>query len=115
MSELMPFSREQAQMLEGAARYCAILAAVDHAFIAGDEPELHRLLSGLDPIEVRLTANTLQALWRLWQSLSDQDRGGTNGEGNGGSPPLATADASDARPSAPVVPLDTYSRKAPCA
>ena len=128
MTRTLHLSRDQARALEEASHYCAKLAAVEHAHILGDEETVDLLLSGVDPIEARLTANVLQSLWRLWSALPEPARGGPDGLVPGSrkapSPHKVAAVPSSVdgneQPSAPnIFPQvthvgDNWSRKAPC-
>lgn len=118
-------SRDQAEALELGARACRTLAAVEHAHILGDEEAFDSILAGVDPIEVKLTANALDALVLLWRSLPSQLRGGTPGvhpddETSSGSilPSHVTAAPSppgDGEQSPAPIPLHEYSKRVPCA
>lgn len=94
-------------LLDSAADYAAKLAAIDHAYILGDRPELDYLLSGVDPIDARLVANKLRG-------LANELRGATDDADPLASSPGAAPASAQAQASAPVVSLETYSRKVPC-
>jgi hypothetical protein len=116
-------SHDHQQAIEHGARLLATLAAVERAHMLGDEQEVEVILAGIDPVEVRLTANTLQALSFLWHTMP-QVRGGTDDADESGATatvaPLfpsvtAAAPPTSEQPSAPIIPLDPYLRKVPCA
>jgi hypothetical protein len=114
-------SHDQAQAIELGARYLATLAAVERAHALDDEQDLEAILAGVDPIEVRLTANVLKSLSFLWHALPPvptEIRGGTDGASSRVPLSVTAAPSPDGeaeQPSAPVIHLDPYSRKAPCA
>lgn len=112
---------EALKALEEGAHYAAILAAVDHAHVADDKDELHRLLDNVDPIEARLTANKLLVI----HAFHTQDRGGTTDDSEthqpgGCSDNPSSITATDGWPTAPsIYPQvthigDNWSRKVPC-
>lgn len=123
-SRALLLSHDMEQAIEMGARYLATLSALERAHMLGDEDELTSIFDGIDPIEVRLTANTLQSLSFLWHAMPPQIRGGTDGVSQDGSDATAvvspspldvTAAASGGeRPSAPVTPIPLASRRAPC-
>lgn len=122
-SRALLLSHDMEQAIEMGARYLATLSALERAHMLGDEDELTSIFDGIDPIEVRLTANTLQSLSFLWHAMPPQIRGGTTGAAEGSrvtapvepSPLGVTAAASGGeRPSAPVTPIPLASRRAPC-
>jgi hypothetical protein len=97
-------SREQASALRSAADYLHRLRKLELAHALGDTDHVEAMFSGIDPVDVEMTANALHALTLVWDHMPDEQfRGGPERS------PL------DARESAPVIPLDPYSRKAPCA
>lgn len=125
---------EALKAIHEAADYCAKLAAVEHAHIVGDSENLDTLLSGVDLIDARLTANKLYAIHALWSAV--QDRGGssaphaTDAAGDAAvplsvAPPAhktpAAHDGESEQATAPTIyPQvthigDNWSRKAPCA
>lgn len=115
-------SRDQVEALELGARFCRALAAVEHAHIIEDSESLESILGGVDRIEAMLTANALQSLALLWDSLPSQFRGGTIGADGASILPSVTAALSPdgEQPSAPnlyphvVHAFDNWSRKVPC-
>ena len=108
-------SSSQAEAIDLGMRYCHTLASVERAHALDDAEAVEAILAGIDPIELRLTANVLQSLWLLWQSLPEQIRGGTIGA-EGGPPSTLSpgVSASDGQPSA-AIPLHEWSKKVPCA
>lgn len=116
-------SHDMAQAIEHGARYLATLAALERAHMLGDEDELASIFDGIDPIDVRLTANVLQSLSFLWHAMPPV-RGGTDGAPVDSGvaavsplPPSVTAAGSPPdgeQPSAPIIPIPLASRKAPC-
>lgn len=76
----LPIAPEQIEAIELAARYCATLASVERAYALEDTDAVEAIFGGIDPVEVRLTANTLTAFSRLWRIILES-RGATNGAG----------------------------------
>lgn len=119
-------SHDQIQAIEHGARLLTTLAAIERAHMLDDAADLESILAGIDPVEVRLTANVLHSLTFLWHSLPPT-RGGTDGAAQVDSGtatvsplPLSVTAAQrppddDEQPSAPILPLHSYSTKAPCA
>jgi hypothetical protein len=108
-------SRDQADAIELGARYCRTLAALEHAHILGDEDAVINILAGVDPIEVKLTANALQALAMIWNAMPDQVRSRSTAVvqvASGPLPPDGSAAHDGEQPSAPI-PLHRYSTKVP--
>lgn len=121
-SRAVLLSHDMAEAIDHGARLLTTLAALERAWMLGDEDALASIFDGIDPIEVQLTASTLHSLTFLWHAMPPQIRGGTDGASQAGSdatavvspsPLSVTAAASGGeQPSAPVTPL--ASRRAPC-
>ena len=122
MSRLLALSKDSAEALELAAHHLRVLAAVEQSHMLGDEQGVETILAGVDPIEVKLCADTLRAIYEVWRLLPPQDRGGTDGASRSNasfeaSSPGATTDSGPAeRSSAPnnIVELHAWSKKVPC-
>lgn len=72
MTRTLIIDDEYTQALKLGSDFCAKLAAVEHAHLLGDEETLDMLLSNVDPIDARLCANLLRALWALASLLPDE-------------------------------------------
>lgn len=100
----------ECDQLDLAARYLATLHAVEQAFTLGDEQSLTSILAGVDPLDLAELANELRALERFARLLAE-DRGGSIAAPTArGSAARAPDGESAPRPSAPVIPLDRWSR-----
>ena len=119
-SRAVLLSHDMAEAIDHGARLLTTLSALERAWMLGDEDALASIFDGIDPIEVQLTAATLHSLTFLWE-LMPPPRSGTTLGTSGGSTALlsdragaAESEARSGQPSAPIIPLDSYSRRAPC-
>jgi hypothetical protein len=97
------------------ARYVRLLVAVERAHAVGDFDEMARLLSGIDPVDVRMVADVLGAmseLHRVWAGTTGERPDGKSDEGSRQAAPSLALVSEGESPSYPPTGPE-YSVKVP--